>query len=149
VLLACALRLQRNLERGRALYPVGRETAFGHVDFAMPVEARLYDKMQELLADSPSRELFCYPIVSYLYLMLDADNPTRYQFMMRGYTTPAQMQEVVHVLDERKLPYIVAFTSALRPDDPVLVYLRRNYEPLSEAGDIGQAIYRRKPGAPS
>lgn len=149
VLIACAVQLQRNLERSRALYPVGRDTAFGHVDFANPAEARLYDKMRELLADSPSRELFCYPIVSYLYLMLDADNPTRYQFLMRGYTTPAQMQEVVAALEERKLPYIVVFSSVLRPDDPVMLYLQRDYEPLSEADDIGQAIYRRKPGATS
>jgi hypothetical protein len=146
LVLICAVRLQHNLERSRALYPVSRETAFGHVDFASPLEAQLYDKLDELLGAAPSREIFCYPVVSYLYLMLDADNPTRYQFLLRGYSTPAQMDEVVSVLEQRRLPYIVAFTPSIRPDDPILLYLRRDYEPLADAGAIGQGIFRRKRG---
>jgi len=50
----------------------------------------------------------------------------------------------VSVLEQRRLPYIVAFPGVLRSDDPVLAYLHRDYEPLSEAGDLGQGIFRRK-----
>jgi hypothetical protein len=144
LLAACAWRLEHNLERSRARYPFIRQTAFGRVALASDLEARLYDKMHELMQQAPSRELFCYPIVSYLYLMLDVDNPTRYQFLLRPYTTDAQLAEVVSVLEQRRLPYIVAFPGVLRPDDPVLAYLHRDYEPLSEAGDLGQGIFRRK-----
>jgi hypothetical protein len=144
LLIACGWRLQHNLERSRASYPFTRQTAFGRVDLASDREARLYDTMRELMQPVPSRELFCYPIVSYLYLMLDVDNPTRYQFLLRPYTTDAQLGEVVAVLEQRQLPYIVAFPSVLRPDDPVLAYLHRDYEPMSEAGDLGQGIFRRK-----
>jgi hypothetical protein len=100
--------------------------------------------MRMLIDDVPSRQMFCYPIFSYLYLMLDADNPTRYQFLLRGYTSPEQMDEVVQVLQERRLPYIVVLPGFLAADDPIMAYLHRDYEPLDEAGKVGQAIYRRK-----
>ena len=148
LVLACGLRLRHNLARMRAAYPISRDTAFGRVDFAQPVEAQLYDTVRELIDRAPSRALFCYPIISYLYLMADADNPTRYQFLLSGYTSAAQMQEVVDDLQRRQLPYIVAFTVALRPDDPVWAYLRRDYEPLAEAGEVGKVIFRRKSAAP-
>ena len=109
----------------------------------MPVEAEIYDTMRTLLDGAPSRELFCYPIFSYLYLMLDADNPTRYQFLLRGYTSPEQMDEIVQVLQERKLPYIVVMPGFLKPDDPIMAYLRRDYEPIGPR-PAEQAIYRRK-----
>jgi hypothetical protein len=54
------------------------------------------------------------------------------------------MDEVVRVLHERRLPYIVVLPGFLAPDDPIMAYLRRDYEPLAEVGEVGQAIYRRK-----
>jgi hypothetical protein len=138
------LRLKHNLDRLWRSYPLSRNTAFGRVNFALPFEAELYDTMRVLVDGVPGRQLFCYPIVSYLYLMLDADNPTRYQFLLRGYTSPEQMDEVVRVLQERRLPYIVVLPGFLAPDDPIMAYLRRDYEPMTEAGEVGKAIYRRK-----
>jgi hypothetical protein len=144
LLAASTVRLADNYQRTRASYPLERDTAFGRVSFARPIEVELYDLMRERMDGVPSRELFCYPIFSYLYLMLDAENPTRYQFLLRGYTSPEQMREVVEVLEQRKLPYIVVLPGFLAPDDPVMAYLRREYEPLSDAGPAGQAIYKRK-----
>ena len=95
--------------------------------------------MRVLMSELPSRQLFCYPIVSYLYLMLDADNPTRYQFLLRGYTSPEQMEEVVRVLQQRRLPYIVVLPGFLAPDDPIMAYLRRDYEPMTEAGEARES----------
>ena len=146
-LIACGVRLQHNRARSWAAYPFSRLTAFGRVDFAREFEVRLYEQVRDLMRTVPSRQLFCYPILSYLYLMADADNPTRFQYFLPGYSTPEQIQEVIEVLGERKLPYIVAFIGFVRPDDPIVAYLRRDYEPLSEAGDVGQAIFRRKPDA--
>jgi hypothetical protein len=144
LLVGGGLRLKHNLDRVRRSYPLSRDTVFGRVNFALPIEAELYDTMKVLMDDVPSRQLFCYPIVSYLYLMLDADNPTRYQFLLRGYTSPEQMDEVLRVLQERRLPYIVVLPGFLAPDDPIMAYLRRDYEPMTEAGEVGQGIYRRK-----
>jgi hypothetical protein len=76
--------------------------------------------------------------------MIDADNPTRFQFLLPGYNSPAQLQEVIEVLEQRKLPYIVAFPGFLPAGDPINAYLQREYEPLADAGEVGQAIFRRK-----
>lgn len=140
------LRLKHNVDRLWKSYPLSRDTVFGRINFALPIEVEIYDTMRVLMDDVPSRQLFCYPIVSYLYLLLDADNPTRYQFLLRGYTSPEQMEEVVRVLQERRLPYVVVLPGFLAPDDPIMAYLRRDYEPMTEAGEAGKAIYRRREG---
>lgn len=140
LLIAAGVRLEDNIARTRALYPVQRDTAFGRVSLARPIEGELVDTLQGLLRDTPTRELFCYPIVSYLYLMLDADNPTRFQFLLPGYTSPEQLREVVGVLQAKQLPYIVVLPGFLKPDDPVMAFLKRDYEPLSD----NAAIYRRR-----
>ena len=57
-------------------------TAFGRIDFAREFEVRLYEQVRDLMRTVPSRQLFCYPILSYLYLMADADNPTRFQYIL-------------------------------------------------------------------
>jgi len=142
------VRLQHNLTRSRAAYPFSSPTAFGRIDFAREFEVRLYERVRDLIGTVPSRQLFCYPIISYLYLMADADNPTRYQYLLPGYNSAEQIGEVLDVLEQRKLPYIVAFTGFVRPDDPIVAYLRRNYEPLSADGEVGQAIFRRKSDVP-
>lgn len=144
LLVGGGLRLKHNVDRIWKSYPLSRDTVFGRINFALPIEGELYDTMKVLMDDVPSRQLFCYPIVSYLYLLLDADNPTRYQFLLRGYTSPEQMDEVVRVLQERRLPYIVVLPGFLAADDPIMAYLRRDYEPMTEAGEIGKAIYRRR-----
>ena len=148
VLALAGVRLQQNLVRSRAAFPVSRETAFGHVDWATPFEAHLHDTVRGLMETVPSRELFCYPILSSLYLTVGAHNPTRFQFLLPAYSGPAQMEEVIGVLERRKLPYIVALTGFVAADDPVVAYLRRDYEPMLEAGDVGSVIFRRKAPAP-
>ena len=140
---ACGVRLERDLAHARAGYPYTRQTAFGRVDFASDLEAQLYDRVDELMNEVPSRQLFCYPVMSYLYLMADADNPTRYQFVLAGLDTPEQMQEIVRVLSAKRLPYLVLFPAFVHADDPVIVYARRDYRPMTSLGRVGQAIFRR------
>jgi hypothetical protein len=147
--LAGAVHLQRNLVRSREAYRFTRQTAFGRVDLANPVEAALYDRVQALPRDQ-TRELFCYPIISHLYLMLDARNPTPYQFVVPGYTAPDQIQDILTILDARQLPYVVALPGLTAPGDPIMAYIERHYAPLATTGaDAG--IYRRRdaPAAPS
>jgi hypothetical protein len=143
LLAACGVRLERNLLRARAAFPYTRQTAFGRVDFASRIEAELYDRVNGLMDGVPSRQLFCYPIMSYLYLMADADNPTRYQFFLAGYNSQDQMREALRVLRARRLPYLVLLPSLLHRDDPILSYARRRYRPMTSLGRVGRNIFRR------
>ncbi len=136
LIFACGLRLQQNLERSRAAIASSRDTAFGRVDFTFPFEVKVYDEMRELMNGASSRELFCYSMAS-LYLTVDARNPTRYQYLGPRYTSPTQMQEILGVLEERKLPYIVAGFF----NEPLKTYLQRDYEPFAEG-----MIFRRRQG---
>ena len=144
LLAASGLRLHRNMTRAYATYRFTLQTAFGRVDVADARETQLYEKIAELMETVPSRELFCYPIVSHLYLMADADNPTRYQFFWPGYNSPDQVQEVLDTLKAKNLPYILALPAFLSRSDPIMDYIRSNYEPLTDAGEIGKGIFRRK-----
>ncbi len=145
LLIASGFRLHDNMMRSRAIYRHTRWTAFGRVDLANEKEMLLYDKVNELMRDAPPpRELYCYPLEVHLYLMLDARNPTPYGYFLPWYNSPDQVREVREILEAKKLPYLVVLPGFLKPDDPIMEYIRRDYAPLTEAGEIGQAIYRRK-----
>lgn len=127
------------------LHPIALETAFGRIDVARPVEAQLYERTNQLLANVPSRGLFCYPVLASLYLMADARNPTRYGFLHSKYSSPDQLQEVVDTLKAAQLPYIVGLrlTGLLTDDDPIFAYVDEAYEPLGTA-PVDSFIFRRK-----
>jgi hypothetical protein len=140
-LLFSGVRLQQNLERLRDAYPHSRTTAFGRVGFANPREAELYDTVRELMQGVPSRYLYCYPIVSHLYLLLDVANPTPYGFFFSAFNGPEQTRDVLRHLAEKQPPYIVFLPSFVPADDPVAVWIREHYTPTGGEG-VGQAIYR-------
>jgi hypothetical protein len=145
LLLASARHLYDNMIRFRAAFPVPHATAFGRVDFPSPDEAELHDQLVTLLARTPSRALYAYPILADLYLTVPADNPTRYGFFFYSdYHTPAEVQEVLDVLATRRLPYIVVFPALLKPGDPIMAYVAREYEALSPSPLAGRVIYRRR-----
>jgi hypothetical protein len=143
-----AWQLQQNFARLWRIYPIAIQTSFGRIDLARPIEAQLYERVDGLLRDVPSRQLFCYPITASLYLMANAHNPTRYGFLRAGYTSSDQMQEVVDVLKAARLPYIVALPvrGFVKPGDPVFAYLEQEYEPLGSS-PVDSFIFR--PKAPS
>lgn len=129
----------------RRAYPVSHDTAFGRIDYASADEAHLRDQLDTLLAATPSRELYGYPILADLYLTVPAHNPTPYGFFFAaGYHSPEQVQQVIDILAARKLPYIVALPGFQKPDDPVFRYITEEYEPLSAKPLAGRLIYRRK-----
>jgi hypothetical protein len=137
-------QLHQNFIRLWQANPIVRQTAFGRIDLPMEVLGRLYDRVDALLRDVPSRQLFCYPTFHSLYLMADARNPTRYGFFFAAYNSPDQIREVLDVLRAERLPYIVvlAVPGFVRPDDPILAYVEREYEPLG--GDsVDSVIFRR------
>jgi hypothetical protein len=142
VLIAAGHRLHDNAGRLAATFPVERDTAFGRIALD-PLQAELYDKVSALMADVPSRELYCYPIIAHLYLMTDSNNPTPYGFLIPGYSGPDLIQHVVDILAAKQPPYIVALY--LGPNDPIAQYIASHYEPLGEKPAAEQYIYRRKP----
>jgi hypothetical protein len=148
-LVASGRHLRANLLRLRDAYPVRHATAFGNVDYAGEAEAGLSDRMATLLADAGSRTLYGYPILADLYLTVPADNPTRYGFFFYSdYHTPAEVQEVLDVLAARRVPYVVVLPDWLKPDDPILAFVIREYEPTSPTF-AGRVIYRLKQPAGS
>jgi hypothetical protein len=140
-----ARQLQQNFVRLWQANPIARQTEFGRIDLGQETFALLYDRVEALLRDAPSRRLYCYPIIHSLYLMADADNPTRYGFFFAGYNTPDQVREVIDVLKATRLPYIVALAMPgfVAPNDPIFAYLEQEYAPLG-SGPVDSVIFARK-----
>ena len=144
LLVACVVRLDHNLVRLREAYRFSRESTFGRVDFNRQEDAFLYDRLEDLLQTAPSRSLYCYPIISHLYLMLNAENPTAHGFFIPGYSGPDLVQEVIDSLAAKRPPYIVLLAN-LGPPDPVATWIREHYEPISNDTSGVWRIYRPKP----
>jgi len=56
---------------------------------------------------APGEEIFVYPYCSTYYFLSAATNPTRYSFLMYNYNTPAQFQEVIDILERRRIRYVL------------------------------------------
>jgi hypothetical protein len=62
---------------------------------------------------SPGEEIFVYPYSPGYYFLSGTTNPTRYSFLTYNYNTPAQFQEVVSVLDQRRVKWVIWDTTLL------------------------------------
>jgi hypothetical protein len=146
ILVASTQHLADNAERSRARSRFGRSTAFGWVDLTHENQARLYDRLEVLMRSAPSRSLYCYPPVSGLYLMLDADDPTPYGVLVPSFNPPESVRDALQHL-EANPPHYVAFLGRwlpVRPDDPIAAWIRRHYEPIEREQPIDEMILRRK-----
>ena len=124
-----AFQLDVNLHRRQRLYPATHMTALGRVDFANPEDIVLIDKLQELLRDTTPREIFCYPFCAGFYLMVGADNPTRYQMLVPEYSGAEQIQEALDSLESHRTRYVIVLTVWVNWErDPVIRYLNERYE---------------------
>ncbi len=56
---------------------------------------------------APGEEIFAYPYCAMYYFLSGTVNPTRYAAIMYDFNTPSQFQEVVTVLDQRRVKYVV------------------------------------------
>jgi hypothetical protein len=133
----------------RHTYSVRAETPFGTVDFTSRNDLVLLDGLRERLARESTREVFAYPYSS-LYLLAPADNPTRFEILMRGYNSPAQFDEALFTLESRQVPYAVVLSYWVNwATDPVVKYLGQHYEmlalPYDAKGTQPFALFRRKP----
>jgi hypothetical protein len=52
-------------------------------------------------------EIFAYPYIPMYYFLAATTNPTRYSVLVYHYNTPSQFEEVVRVLEQRQVRYVV------------------------------------------
>jgi hypothetical protein len=56
---------------------------------------------------SPGEEILVYPYAPTYYFLSATTNPTRYSFLMYNYNTPSQFREVIDILDQRRVRYVI------------------------------------------
>jgi hypothetical protein len=56
---------------------------------------------------APGTEIFSYPYCPSYYFLSATTNPTRHSFLMYNLNTPAQFEDVIRVLDQHKVRYVV------------------------------------------
>lgn len=59
----------------------------------------------------PGTEIFVYPASPMYYFLTTTTNPTPYSLLLYNYNTPSQFRDVIRVLDERKVRYVLWDTS--------------------------------------
>jgi hypothetical protein len=146
-----AWQLSVNLELRRRLYPGRAMTAIGPVDFNDSNEIALLDALRAELRTAPSRELFAYPFYGSVYLLAEADNPTRFQVLLGGYSPRSHFDEVMAVLEARRVPFVIVLPLWIDWNhDRFLTYVREHYErvPVAMTGWPTFALFRRRPDSP-
>jgi hypothetical protein len=155
---ALALHLGRNLTRARGEFPIAHDTAFGRVDFSSRWEPLVIDAARALLAQDPTRELFCYPNLASPYLTTGGRNPTPFQHFFARVFPDQHIAQVLETLRARRVPYIIAAYIHLRRGDPIADLIAEEYElvdipALAMTGEVPlMLLYKRKDkgiGAPA
>ena len=132
ILATLGMRVVRQVTTARTLEMITYQSAFGDVEVDPSWKSR-YDKLADLLNASPSRSLYCHPISSYTYLLFDARNPTRFEFMQPWLgNTPAQADEVVRVLRSGEVPYVMMNPGFAHRKDPISAFVRERYELVAD-----------------
>ena len=100
---------------------------------------------------TPGEDIFVYPYSPLYYFLSGTRNPTRYSFLLYGFHTPEEFQEVTHVLDENQTRIVVWDTNYIdkterrlfpgafhpRPDQLIIEpYLMSHYRQVSNYGGI-------------
>jgi hypothetical protein len=124
-------------------------TRVGHVAFfgtgTVPVLRFLDDHVQ------PQQEVFIYPYSPTYYFLSATTNPTPYSILLYDYNTPSQFDEVVSILEQRKVLYVIwdttwqfnsasNFSRSLPTKDPngliVEPYLKAHYNVIEDHDGI-------------
>jgi hypothetical protein len=56
---------------------------------------------------APGEEIYAYPYCPMYYFLSATTNPTRYGALVYNFNTPSQFEEVIRVLDQRRVRYVV------------------------------------------
>jgi hypothetical protein len=60
---------------------------------------------------APGTEIFSYPYCPMYYFLSGTTNPTRYSLLIYNYNTPSQFREVIRILDQHRVRYVLWDTS--------------------------------------
>jgi hypothetical protein len=123
-----AYHLANTMNAKWSRYPYSAETAFGRIDYTARWEPVLMDVVRTRVAATPSHGLFCYPSLAAPYLTTGAKNPTPFQHFHAPVFPARDVARVVTLLDEQRVPYILAVPIALSPDDPIRQEIDRHYK---------------------
>src|SRR5262249_21373624 len=128
-----------NLRTRRRLYPIPMQTVFGQIDFREPQEITLMLALRQNSQLYGLHEMFAYPADSAWYLLTGLRNPTRFEVALPGYNSPEHIDEVIRVLETRRVPMVAV--GAIEIDwksDPLLAYLDQHYHrvPLPIAAKV-------------
>ncbi len=93
----CVGRLAIHLVVARRQPTQAYASSFGRVDVS-PEQVEFLDGLAAQLAGAPSRTLYVNPNAGYLSLLLDARNPTRYEFVLPGFHDAEVWQEIAATL---------------------------------------------------
>jgi hypothetical protein len=144
--LLLGLQLDRNLAHARAEFPYSYPSPFGRVDFRSSAEIATLERLRALVEAAGSHTLLAYPIYPALYLLTGTENPTRFVFLLPGYSTPAQLQEVTEMLARTPVSYVVLVRPFLKPGDPVDAFVRAHYTREEGVDPTGTLIVMRRAG---
>jgi len=56
---------------------------------------------------APGEEIYAYPYCPMYYFLSATNNPTRYGALVYNFNTPSQFEEVIRVLDRRRIRYVL------------------------------------------
>ncbi len=140
---AMAGHLRGNLELARGTFAHSVQTEFGRVDFASQREVEDVERVRAALDAAPTRDLFCYPVQSSLYLTANGHNPTPHELMLPGYKTEEAYRETFAILDRRRVRYIfLAAKLMMSATDPIYAYLYKHYACAENSPRC--ALFRRR-----
>ena len=148
LLAVLGVHLARNLERARREYPFSYPTAFGRIDYSTDKVVLLLEQVRSAVRNDPAHGLFVYPVFTALYLTTDGHNPTRHQFLIRGYNSEHHISESLQRIEASRVAHVVTCEALIRPGDPIMGYIREHYEPVGSGpglwGRVNCTLYRRR-----
>ena len=83
----------------------------------------------------PNSQLFVYSYAPYFYLLLDKQNPTRYDYIHRGILNDSIDQEIVTKIDQQKLSNIITNTVLVTGQTAIADYILSHYLIVKTVGD--------------
>lgn len=148
VLAPLCMRLHDNVGLAQREYPFSLETAFGRIDLSNDKQVPLINAVVAAVDSDPTRRLFTYPIYASLYLIADADNPARQQFLLPGFHSAKHFADTFQRVRLSKVAHIVACDQPIAPGDPIRKHIYNYYDEIAAGpgaadGFFTCRLYRR------
>jgi hypothetical protein len=124
------LALETGRARGRAWATAGVpiDTAFGRVHLRSQALVDEIVTLRSALQTAGAKDVLVYPTFPGLYLLTQTSNPTRFQILIPGYTTPEKFAEVQETLERERVPFVVRSFWFWQIEDPLRPYLKEHYQ---------------------